>query len=86
MGNWEATDIEIEGKQFRAAASWKPVLDGRLIEHRFMLSDSPDEPGLWLLVMIGQDPADQQVKFWGFHRMAGFPPVHCLKPMGKTSS
>ena len=71
MGNWEATDIEIEGKQFRAAASWKPVLDGRFIEHRFMLSDSPDEPGLWLLVMIGQDPADQQVKFWGFHSDGG---------------
>jgi len=60
MGNWEATDIT-------ATASWKPVLDGRFIEHRFMLSDSPDEPGLWLLVMIGQDPADQQVKFWAFH-------------------
>ena len=59
IGNWEAKDVVIEGETCRAPVSWRYVLDGKFIEHRYVVINAgeancvghhhdrrrPDRPG-----------------------------------------
>jgi hypothetical protein len=74
-GNWEATDVEFEGQTLRVPVSWRPILEGRFIEHKYVGIDGRGNVTGWGLVVIGRDPADDKLKCWGFDNEGGFMPM-----------
>ena len=71
LGTWEAKDIEMEGRKVDSYSSWKPILDGRFIELKWMFTNVSDTSSEWGLVILGTDPADGKVRGWGFDNRGG---------------
>ena len=67
-GTWEVTNLTLEDQKCRGVVSWKPLWKGKhaFLEHRYAVVDPDEKLILSGLMMIGQDPVDHKIKFWGF--------------------
>ncbi len=72
IGTWEAKDVQALEGVGDVLVSWKPVLDGKFIEHRYVFKLGVDNEDFRGLALFGRDPADGKVHGWGFDNRGGF--------------
>ena len=70
-GTWEAKDVEAVGGVGDVVVSWKPMLNGKFIEQRYVFKGQGVEPLLHGVIVIGRDPADDVVRSWWFDSKGG---------------
>jgi hypothetical protein len=87
LGTWEVPEFKFEGETHHVQVAWKPILDGRFIESRWVsVNKDTDELVIAGLDIIGLDPADGKLKFWEFDVKGGFAQLVLAEGDAKAST